>query len=226
LVVALLPLILIAAMYRLFPDGFSLMVAPALEDIDMTPFMFDKSRLFFLGLFCIIPLLFIVVARFLKSRKKLIINFNGIILGTLILSTVYFGMIFYILIVSLFHEGMMNRVDVGPFICSVVCLLFSFSANFLAKTDVPLFLGHKNGAGGMSKKMMWKKSRKSLGSFANYLFAFAAAAVPFMLDVPAIVFTAACLVLFFAVLETVMLIKGRLLIARRQKADQEPTPQS
>lgn len=201
---SLLPLVIIAVMLRVFPDEFIVYFDPS-QPAAENSIALEKSRLFYLALFCIVPFSLVVLARLLKNKGREIFGFSGMILGALILSIGYLGVILYVLIATLLSGGMVNSTGYGSLVCSCVLLSLAMLSNLLSNLPRAPVLGVRVDNQGA----FWLRVHPPAVSTLTYALLLCGVTVAYYKTIPAVIFMSCTVLAGYLFLTVYVLIRAR-----------------
>ncbi len=170
LVVGVLPLILIATLESLAEGSFIFN-----DIVTGASYELNLDQLNFIGLFCIIPFLIVLIARLLRSKNLIDKQFTVIIIATLVLSGVYIlaiSTIMYSTLINCNADVVVTKIDYVALVCTLLCLAFCILSNFLPDLKPNPIFGVKNSKTNAHPDI-WRKVNGAAASALTYIFLFA-----------------------------------------------------
>ncbi len=167
LIISVLPLICVG-LVRTFVTGSFLF-----EDLTKgVTYELTSSQVTMSGMFCIIPISILLIARTLRSKELLSQHFPTLVIATLILSCVYVFAMVYILVLTLKRTELsvaFAKIDYFALVTSIVCIAVSFVGNFLPSLKPNPVFGVKNHYT-MAHPDIWLAVNNGAASALTYIF--------------------------------------------------------
>ena len=167
LLVSVLPLIVIAFVQSFVESPFIFIDIATKEYYEL-----DVYQINFVGLFCAVPFIILVIARTLRGRGLIKDNFTIIVIATLVLSCVYvfvIGWIVYLTVSKMDVIVVFTKMDYISLICTLLCLVFCVLSNCLPDLKPNPFFGVKNKRT-MANPQIWAKVNGAAASALTYIF--------------------------------------------------------
>lgn len=155
LLASILPYIIIATSLQLLPKtlSFSVEILPPFVMTQVT-----KYNFLCLGVFCLVPLTLILIARILKAKGVVGKNFCSMVISGLVISVIFllvsaYGVIYQ---VAVKHINLLKDFDFMGIAVLMMCILMGMLSNFLPDIKQNDFLGIKN-RHTLKSKAVWVK---------------------------------------------------------------------
>lgn len=181
-----------------------------LQGIVEGPFVFvDKTngivheltqfQMNFIGLFCFVPAVILVVSRFVRGKNMMVNHFAVIVTAVLVLCVVYFAAIVIIAwrtLASLTPGDVVVKLNYASFVCSALSLVFCVLGNFMPDLKPNPVFGIKNKYT-TSNKAVWDKVNSAASNAVMYIFLASAIVTAFAPNVYAIAFLVAAILIYY-----------------------------
>ena len=167
LIVCVLPLIVVAFVQSFVESPFIFMDIATKEYYEL-----DVYQINFVGLFCVVPFIILVIARTLRGRGLIADNFMVIVIATLVLSCVYVLVMMWIVYLTVSKMDVtvvFTKMDYISMVCTLWCIIFCVLSNFLPDLKPNPFFGVKNKRT-MANSEIWTKVNGAAASALTYIF--------------------------------------------------------
>lgn len=185
LLVSVLPLLFIGIIQGVVDGPF--IFVDKMQGIE---YKFTQYQMDFIGLFCLVPALIIIISRYIRGRGMLVNHFFVIVIAVLALCIVYFIAIIVIASTTLSElklGDVVVKINYGSFVCTAVCVVFCVLANFLPDLPQNPVFGIKNRFTS-SNKAVWEKVNGTASNAVMYIFLVDAIITAFASNVFATIF--------------------------------------
>ncbi len=142
-----------------------------------TQYEFDVWQLNYIGLFCIIPFVIVVAARFLRGRGFVGRNFNVMLIAALVMNITYLiGMCWIVVSTARRYDVTLvfTRFDYVSLVCTLVSIVFCALSNCLPDLPPNPVFGVKNKRT-MEYSVVWNRVNSAAASALTYIFLVGAA---------------------------------------------------
>lgn len=187
LIISVIPIVLISVMQVILPNELIAIGGFANEEI-----LLDEDKYFFLGLFSVFPVIVLIVGRLVRYHHRMFLHFNGVILGSFILSAMNIIVVIYIMVSALAIVGTNNMPDFVSLTASLLAFAACLAVNaYLDKNKYPLFI-FKRPKPHISSKTKKKIMRRNEVCMI-YGMLFAGVAAGFFRGYSSIIFVVVCI---------------------------------
>ncbi len=194
LLVSVLPLLFIGIIQGIVDGPFVFIDKVKGVEYKLTNYQMD-----FIGLFCLVPALILIVSRFIRNKGMIARHFPVIVIAVLTLCIVYFIAIIVVAsntLSTLTIVDVVFKINYVSFICTGLCLVFCVLGNFLPDLPPNPIFGIKNRYT-TSSKAVWEKVNATASNAVMYIFLIDAIITAFSSNISAVIFLIIGILLYY-----------------------------